>query len=238
MKQIKYFAVNEEIETQIKSIRRAIYLSMNGICAENIDNSGLEYKQNFGVAWTRLVEIAQNYTQNYDLAERLWLMSIRETKLLATLLCPPQELTAERLSEWVKGITTIELAEIFAFALLRKTTNLTEEILQLEQSENHLHRLTAYHTLARLSTQNLNQIKSEENKETTSQFSILKMAIDNITPQDLDEISAFRAIESLITNVTFRTSELNHIINNKLNEIKSTPTTYSNQLIINTKEFL
>ena len=238
MKQIKYFAVNEEIETQIKSIRRAIYLSMNGICAENIDNSGLEYKQNFGVAWTRLVEIAQNYTQNYDLAERLWLMSIRETKLLATLLCPPQELTAERLSEWVKGITTIELAEIFAFALLRKTTNLTEEILQLEQSENHLHRLTAYHTLARLSTQNLNQIKSEENKETTSQFSILKMAIDNITPQDLNEISAFRAIESLITNVTFRTSELNHIINNKLNEIKSTPTTYSNQLIINTKEFL
>ena len=238
MKQIKYFAVNEEIETQIKSIRRAIYLSMNGICAENIDNSGLEYKQNFGVAWTRLVEIAQNYTQNYDLAERLWLMSIRETKLLATLLCPPQELTAERLTEWVKGITTIELAEIFAFALLRKTTNLTEEILQLEQSENHLHRLTAYHTLARLATQNLNQIKSEENKETTSQFSILKMAIDNITPQDLNEISAFRAIESLITNVTFRTSELNHIINNKLNEIKSTPTTYSNQLIINTKEFL
>ena len=245
MKQIKYFAVNEEIENQIKSIRRAIYLSMNGICAENIDNSGLEYKQNFGVAWTRLVEIAQNYTQNYDLAERLWLMSIRETKLLATLLCPPQELTAERLTEWVKGITTIELAEIFAFALLRKTTNLTKEILQLEQSENHLHRLTAYHTLARLSTQNLNQIKSEENKETTSQFStlnsqfsILKMAIDNITPQDLDEISAFRAIESLITNITFRTSDLNHIINNKLEEIKSTPTTYSNQLIINIKEFL
>ena len=65
MKQIKYFAVNEEIETQIKSIRRAIYLSMNGICAENIDNSGLEYKQNFGVAWSRLVEIAQNYTPDF-----------------------------------------------------------------------------------------------------------------------------------------------------------------------------
>ena len=93
MTQIKYFAVNEEIENQIKSIRRTIYLSMNGICAENIDNSGLEYKQNFGVSWSRLCEIAQNYTPNYTLAERLWLMSIRETKLLATLLCPPLELT-------------------------------------------------------------------------------------------------------------------------------------------------
>ena len=219
MKQIKYFAVNEEIENQIKSIRRAIYLSMNGICAENIDNAGIEYKQNFGVSWARLCEIAQNYTPNYELAERLWLMSIRETKLLATLLCPPHELTAERLTEWTAGITTIELAEIFAFSLLRKTTNLTKEILQLEQNENHLLRLTAYHTLARQTT-NLN---SEQ----------LKLAIEHINPQDLDEISAYRAIENLLSNTKFITSELNHIINNKLEEIKTQPTTYSNQLIIN-----
>ena len=221
MKQIKYFTVNEEIENQIKSIRRAIYLSMNGICAENIDNAGIEYKQNFGVSWARLCKIAQNYTPNYELAERLWLMSIRETKLLATLLCPPQELTAERLAEWTAGITTIELAEIFAFALLRKTTNLTKEILQLEQSENHLLRLTAYHTLAR-QTNNID-------------IDTLQTTIEHINPQDLDEISAFRAIESLVTNITFRTSDLNHIINNKLEEIKTHPTTYSNQLIENLK---
>ena len=221
MTQIKYFAVNEEIENQIKSIRRTIYLSMNGICAENIDNSGLEYKQNFGVSWSRLCEIAQNYTPNYTLAERLWLMSIRETKLLATLLCPPLELTPEHLAEWTQGITTIELAEIFAFALLRKTTHLTQQILQLEQSENPLLRLTAYHTLAR-QTNNIN-------------MDTLQTTIEHINPQDLDEISAYRAIENLLTNITFHTTELNHIIYNKLNEIKSNPTTYSNQLIENLK---
>ena len=243
MTQIKYFAVNEEIENQIKSIRRAIYLSMNGICAENIDNAGIEYKQNFGVSWARLCEIAQNYTPNYELAERLWLMSIRETKLLATLLCPPHELTAERLAEWTTGITTIELAEIFAFALLRKTTDLTTQILDLETSENQLLRLTAYHTLARQATQYLQHTKSEENEETTSQFSILnsqfsilKLAIELINPQDLDEISAYRAIENLLSNIKFITSDLNHIINNKLEEIKSAPTTYSNQLIINLED--
>ena len=192
MTQIKYFAVNEEIENQIKSIRRTIYLSMNGICAENIDNSGLKYKQNFGVAWTRIVEIAQNYTQNYDLAERLWLMSIRETKLLATLLCPPQELTTERLTEWISGITTIELAEIFAFALLRKTT-LTKQILQLEQSENHLYRLTAYHTLARQATQYLQHTKSEENEETIVKFlrALLKGMDYGSNPENFEEIAEY-----------------------------------------------
>ena len=223
MTQIKYFAVNEEIENQIKSIRRTIYLSMNGICAENIDNAGLEYKQNFGVSWARLCEIAQNYTPNYALAERLWLMSIRETKLLATLLCPPLELTAERLNEWITGITTIELAEIFAFALLRKTTDLTTQILNLETSENQLLRLTAYHTLARMATTLFE----------TQNIASLQLAIEQINPQDLDEISAYRAIENLLSNTKFITSELNHIIYNKLEEIKSTPTTYSNQLIIN-----
>ena len=221
MTQIKYFAVNEEIENQIKSIRRAIYLSMNGICAENIDNAGLEYKQNFGVSWARLCEITQNYTPNYELAERLWLMSIRETKLLATLLCPPQELTAERLAEWTVGITTIELAEIFAFALLRKTTNLTPQTLDLETSENQLLRLTAYHTLAR---------------QTALDLPTRQRAIEQINPLDLDEISAYRAIESLLSNTKFLTSELNHIIYNKLEEIKSRPTTYSNQLIINLED--
>ena len=221
MTQIKYFAVNEEIENQIKSIRRAIYLSMNGICAENIDNAGIEYKQNFGVSWARLCEIAQNYTPNYELAERLWLMSIRETKLLATLLCPPQELTAERLAEWTVDITTIELAEIFAFALLRKTTNLTPKILDLETSENPLLRLTAYHTLAR---------------QTALDLPTRQRAIEQINPLDLDEISAYRAIESLLSNTKFLTSELNHIIYNKLEEIKSRPTTYSNQLIINLED--
>ena len=220
MASIKYFAINEQIENQIKSIRSAIYLSMNGICAENIDNSGLEYKQNFGVAWTRLVEIAQNYTPDYTLAYRLWLLPIRETKLLATLLCPPSELTIERLTEWQDGITTIELAEIFAFSLLRKTT-LTEQILQLEKSGNILLRLTAYHTLAR--------------QTSTLSIESLQMAIDNINAQDLDEISAFRAIESLLLNITFRTAELNHIINNKLNEIGKAGKTYSNQLIENLK---
>ena len=222
MTQIKYFAVNEEIENQIKSIRRAIYLSMNGICAENIDNAGIEYKQNFGVSWARLVEIAQNYTPNYELAERLWLMSIRETKLLATLLCPPHELTAERLTEWTTGITTIELAEIFAFALLRKTTNLTTQILDLETSENQLLRLTAYHTLARLTNSLLE----------TQNIASLQSAIELINPQD----SAYRAIENLLSNTKFITSDLNHIINNKLEEIKSRPTTYSNQLIINLED--
>ena len=100
--------------------------------------------------------------------------------------------------------------------------------MQLEKSDNNLLRLTAYHTLARQAFALL------DNGDITS----LQMAIDNINPQDLDEISAFRAIESLMTNITFRTTELNHIINNKLNEIEQAKKIYSNQLIINIKEYL
>ena len=67
----KYFAVNETLNKEILQIRNKIMLSMNGICAETMQNSGFNYGKNFGVSWNRLCEIASAYEQNYDLDIRL-----------------------------------------------------------------------------------------------------------------------------------------------------------------------
>lgn len=184
---IKYFAVNEEIEQTIKMIRRDIMLSMNGICAEMLNNSGLKYKQNYGVSLTRLKEIAEKYAKNYLLSERLWLMSIRETKILATMLCPPDDMNEKRIWEWMDGVETVEMAEIISFELLRKNHRLKTEILKMECSENKLWRITAYHTLARITG-----ILDNEEK---------KAALNNVTKKDMDNISALRAIETLTFNI-------------------------------------
>lgn len=184
----KYFAVNEEIEKEIKTIRREIMLSMNGICAETIDNSGLKYAKNYGVTLARLHEIAAIHKKNYDVAERLWLMSIRETKILATQLCPPDEMTPARLKEWLPGIETEELAEIISFELLRKAPQIKGCILAMELSDNELHRCAAYHTLARITN------ILDDNEKTA--------VMTNIRKADMTNISAKRAIETLTFNIT------------------------------------
>ena len=63
MESKKYFAVNEILNKEISQIKNKIMLSMNGICAEKMQNSGFNYGKNFGVSWDRLCEIA---TLPYD----------------------------------------------------------------------------------------------------------------------------------------------------------------------------
>ena len=79
-------------------------LSMNGICAEKMQNSGFNYGKNFGVSWDRLCEIASAYEQNWDLAIRLWNIDIRETKLIATKICSPEMLNEKNIYEWISGM--------------------------------------------------------------------------------------------------------------------------------------
>ena len=46
---MKYFIQNPQLEAIIKEIRKKIRLSMNGVVADKMKESGIRYKQNFGV---------------------------------------------------------------------------------------------------------------------------------------------------------------------------------------------
>lgn len=181
---MKYFAVNEDIEKEINSIKRNIMLSMNGICSESMTQMGYNYGKNFGVSLARLRDIAQNYSKNYDLAYRLWLLPIRECKILGTMLCEPGKLTAENLNHWLDGIENPELAETISMYLLSRTEGMTAELIGLLTSDNINIRLAGYHTIARMTT--------------TISTAQLAEAVNLIDANDLDHISAYRAVETIM----------------------------------------
>ena len=146
---MKYFPVNQEIEMEINSIKKEIRLLMNGICAEQMQQYGVNYGQNFGVSWIKLRDLARRHERNYDIAERLWYMDIRETKLLATLLVPPEKFTPAQADEWKEGICTMELAEIISMTLLCKLPYAGTLSIQWINSGEPWVRLSAMHTAAR-----------------------------------------------------------------------------------------
>ncbi|MFI3297391.1 MAG: DNA alkylation repair protein [bacterium] len=220
---MKYFAVNEHLESEIKSIKQEIRLSMNGICSENMGELGLNYKINFGVNWIRLQNIAKTHTQNYELAVRLWAMPIRETKLMATLLCPPNEMTAERLKEWIEGITTPELAEIIAMSLLSKNATLSPYIIKLLDNDDNLIKLTALNTMART-------VKNLSNDDLRKIILIL--------PTNIEDISTYRATEALLLNIILHTNELDNNISEWLKKIEQSNSQHSQLLYKVIKEEL
>lgn len=168
------------------AIKHRIALSMNGICAESIRNSTLGYKKSFGVDWVRLREIAGEFEKNYDDALELWNSDVREHKLVAAAICPPDEMTDKRLVEWVDGIFNTELAEILSFALLSKCESLKESLMLMENSEKPLLRYTAYHALGRM--KNFTTWMSEED---------IKKAKEGIKAIDRNDIRFVHVIEAL-----------------------------------------
>ena len=146
---MKFYLSNPELDAQIAQIRRVIRLSMNGIVSDQMTNSGIKYKKNYGVSIPRIKEIAKSYTPNHDLAQRLWSLQIRETMIMATLLDPIDKFTPEIAHEWVTGFNQIEIIEQSCMNLFSKLPFATTLALEWIRSENSWVKITGYILAAR-----------------------------------------------------------------------------------------
>ena len=88
------------MDAQIREIKRQFRMAMNGIVSTSMREKGMDYKINFGLTLPLIKRIAERYSPNAELAELLWKENIRESKILATLLYPAQELTPEIMQHW------------------------------------------------------------------------------------------------------------------------------------------
>jgi 3-methyladenine DNA glycosylase AlkD len=108
---MKFYIANPVLDAQIAEIRRKIRLSMNGVVSEQMTQSGIEYKKNYGVSIPRLREMARAYAPSHDLAQRLWHIGYRETMILATLLQPVDKFTTEIAYRWAAEFNHTEMVE-------------------------------------------------------------------------------------------------------------------------------
>ena len=112
-----------ELERDIKKELRA---SMNGILSARMREAGMSYKLIFGVELPRLQSIAEEFPKDKELASHLWQQDIRETKLLAIMLMPPEDFTSEHANSWAETMKTAEEAQVMAMMLLSKTRQAKE----------------------------------------------------------------------------------------------------------------
>lgn len=112
-----------ELERDIKKELRA---SMNGILSARMREAGMPFKLIFGVELPRLQSIACEFPKDAALANQLWSQNIRETRLLAIMLMPPEAFTPEEANRWAKTMVTAEEAQVMAMVLLSKTKQAKE----------------------------------------------------------------------------------------------------------------
>ncbi len=120
MKKTNFYISNPILDTQITDIKLKIRLSMNGVVSDQMKTAGIEYKKNYGVTIPVIRDIAKTYAADADLANRLWMLGIRETMILATLLYPTDKLTLENAKKYILELDKMELVEQMSMNLLNK----------------------------------------------------------------------------------------------------------------------
>ena len=117
------------IKNQDINIKKELRACMNGILSARMREAGMPFQLIFGVELPRLRSIADEFPQNIELANYLWSQNIRETKLLAIMLMPPEIFTPEISNNWANTMVTAEEAQILAMMLLSKTYHAKETSL-------------------------------------------------------------------------------------------------------------
>ena len=144
----------------VKEIKQSFRLMMDGAVAQSMRDKGLNYHLNWGATIPRLQAKADELklksqssnfkVQSSKLAIELWKENVRECKILATMLMPPDEILPEVVDIWQEQIPSQEIAEQLAFNLYQHLPFAAEKAYQWIASDKEYDQLCGFHVLSRL----------------------------------------------------------------------------------------
>ncbi len=150
----------EDVRDKVKEIKHSFRLMMDGSVAQSMRDKGLNYHLNWGATLPRLKAKAEELKSMfnvqcsmfnvYDLAIALWKENVRECKILATMLMPPEQMLPEVCDIWMEQLPSQEIAEQAAFNLWQYLPYAPEKAYQWIASDQEYYQLCGFHVLSRL----------------------------------------------------------------------------------------
>lgn len=142
--------MTEQTHEKLKQIKQGFRLLMNGVASQSMREKGLQYKINWGIQLTELQKIAEEYGKDYDLAVELWKENIRECKILATMMMPPEKMLPELADLWMEQTPSQEIAEMAAFHLFQYLSYAPAMAYEWIASDRQLYQICGFQILSRL----------------------------------------------------------------------------------------
>ena len=148
----------EDVSQIVKEIKQSFRQMMDGAVAQSMRDKGVNYHLNWGGTLPRLKakaeELTNTYhpspTTQYSLAIALWKENVRECKILATMLMPPEQMLPEVCDIWMEQMPSQEIAEQAAFNLWQHLPYAPEKAYQWIANEGEYYQLCGFHVLSRL----------------------------------------------------------------------------------------
>ena len=142
--------IEKVIEEKVREIKQSFRQMMDGAVAQSMRDKGLGYHLNWGATLPRLREKADELGKDYQLAIALWKENVRECKILATMIMPPEEILPEVVDIWMEQTETVEIAEQAAFNLYQHLPFAPVKAYQWMASTKVLEELCGFLVIARI----------------------------------------------------------------------------------------
>lgn len=170
---------------QMQLIKRHFFAMRNGVIADTLRKSRLDYKIIFGLNLPQLAEQAATLPHTPELAEELWAdCRTRESLLLAPMLYPPEMMDEATARRWFASAPTTEVADVLCHRLLRKLPCAYAMAMDHIADPDDLRRYTAFRLLFNIVGSCASQIKPFVEAELAAGNPLTKRLCANL----LDEI--------------------------------------------------
>ena len=133
----------------INDIKKDLRASMNGVASAAM-RSTPDYRVNFGVELPRLQSLADEYGKDHELAQSLWKESVRECRILATMIQPVRQFDAEFADLWMESVHTVEIAQIAALNLFQYMDCAADKAFQWIASDDEIRQVTGLSIVSHL----------------------------------------------------------------------------------------
>ena len=111
---------------------------------------GITPEQTFGVKVPHLRAIAKEYRRNHNLALALWKINNRETRILATMIDDPKQLTEDQMEAWAMEFDYWEICDQACMNLFEKHPLAWQKAIEWSGHVNEGKKRAAFVLMARL----------------------------------------------------------------------------------------
>lgn len=160
----------EEIIEKLKSL--ASPESAKGMALFGINTEGV----NYGVSIPNLRKLAKGIGKNHPIAQKLWAINGRETRILACMVDDPKIVNEDQIGRWVEDFDNWEVCDQCCMNLLEKTDFSYQKCFEWSTRDEEFVKRAAFVLMARLAVSD-----KKANDDSFEQFfpAIKREAIDN-----------------------------------------------------------
>lgn len=122
----------------------------NPAAIAGMERFGITPQRTFGVAIPHLRALAREIGKNHELANKLWSQNIRETRILASMIDNPKELTESQMENWVRDFDYWEICDQCIMNLFEKSPLAWKKAVEWSTRPEELARRAGFVLMARL----------------------------------------------------------------------------------------